>query len=269
MEIFNMSEALVSYEHNPQYFQRLSSYRGLPPLCRLFFRELLDLVWCSESHFKREYDLASIASEMGFEKSEVEDYVGRLASEECELVSFFYDLDSSKLIISVPYLERIHKSAIENLNRSRRDDIANDVRVSSTVTTLQRVCGHRDSIDPIVGYLTSSEIRRGSSGYSGWLPTARFLDTGEVFYIRNVLLSTVAKRFPDEDLNRSFTEMFDYLIRTPDRRPFLPTMNRFISGWLVRPRGTTKRFANVSEKSFSKEEDAFAALLESQLSEDN
>lgn len=265
-----MSEALISYEINPHYFRKLSEYNALDPACRLFFRELMDIIWCEKEKFRTEYSPAELARQLGLQESAVEVFVSTLSSDDCKLLQLFYDLESNVLFVSVPYLEKVFRSMESKLALSGADEFETALKAASTVSHLSRVSGRGDSFEPVVGYLDATEIEESRGAYCGWLPTARFADRGEVYYLRKGMIAEMRKKFPGRDIDQVLSQIFDYLIENADRRPFLPTMNRFIARWLTR--NTTRKKGvslGFSDETFSQEEAAFAELLASQISGEN
>ena len=255
-----MSEALVYYEINPVYFRDQPAYTMLEPGVRLFFRELMDLLWLSEERFRMPYDPACLAEKLSVSEEFVEESVDTLTSDACGLLDLVFGLDNPGYILSCPYLESTKKRMVERSEREQAVGLAGEIKKANTVTPLQRVMGGDDNMEPTVGYLDSEEISVGSDLYSGWLPTAQFASSGQVFYVRKILLENLRDRFPGRDLQSDFEDMFRYLMTNPDRRPFYGVMNRFVARWLTRNKVASDAHVAAGDEAQSID-DAFEALL--------
>lgn len=258
-----MSEALVHYDLNPVYFRDQPAYYQLKPMHRLFFRELMDLVWLSESKFRIDYKPAELAEQMGFEEAEVEEAIDTLSADSCGLIDLIYLLDPPGYVVQCPYLEAIKKKMLGRMEQANSVSLASDIKKSNTLSSVQRVMGGEANMEPTVGYLDGQEIARDSALYSNWLPTALFAQGGQVFYIRGLLKESLMKRFPDRDLSSDFEDMFRYLMDNPDRRPYYGVMNRFIARWLTR--NVAKSSSPETPADDESIDDAFEKLLTEEI----
>jgi len=254
-----MSEALVHYDLNPVYFRDQPAYYQLKPIHRLFYRELMDLIWLSEDKFRMTYKPEELANQMGLSQDGVEEAVDALSSDSCGLIDLIYFLDLPGYVIQCPYLEAIKKKMLCRIEREQSTSLASDIKKSNTLSSVQKVMGGVDNMEPTIGYLDSQEIARDSDFYTNWLPTALFAESGQVFYVRRLLTESLMKRFPDRSLSSDFEDMFRYLMDNPDRRPYYGVMNRFIARWLTRNKvKTPSTEAPADDESI---DDAFEKLL--------
>lgn len=265
-----MSEALINYEISPTYFRDQPAYFQLIPEHRLFFRELMDLMWLSEGRYCMPFDPSDLAERMGLTEDQVDEAVEALSSDSCGLIDQVFDLEGSLgLKLHCPYLESTYHRMIARIDRERSKDLESDIRKSGRVTPIQQVIRRDDDMEPTIGYMTSEEIASESDFYTNWLPTARFLSCGEVFYIRRLMLKTLSDRFPGRDFTADFESMFHYLMDNSDRRPHHPNMARFVARWLTRNQSSVPASQSSDSTAGNTEsgslEAAFEALLEESI----
>lgn len=249
----------LCYEFNPVRMAGIPEYKMLPLMERAIYRELLDLVWQSESQFKIALDPAMIASAIGCDQDLIELVVEKLTVGKKPLIVEELCLDAGDFSIHMIELkEQINtfkrlKEIEQQLVDAPRNTLSK--KKKSLISKIRR----EENSNPNTKYLPSKD--RHLTKYKGWMPTLRFVASGQVYIVNQELIDELTSRFPEKDLESEFIRIYDWLASNEEKRKSLAEMNNFIAGWINR----SDSKGPINESSLDDLDDELDKLLNDQL----
>lgn len=203
--------------------QKISS---LDPLTRGIYRDLLDLMWLTNSQctLPAKYDV--LAERLNTTDKVIKKAIRVLSSGEYPLISLDKTPQGEYLISE---FLRLQKGGVE-----KPDYIAE--RKAKTDYEVPEIKLDND-IDPYVNrrYIEAEEAFANDK-FTEWMPTSRFISNGEAYVITPKARENIAANAPDANLDLVFSRAFLWLMepRNETKRPTYANMMNFLIGFAKR-----------------------------------
>lgn len=189
-------------------------------------------MWLTEEKCSMPLDEASIASSLGIRIVELERILDALKGGASPLIEDIFCLDRGMIIVSIELKEQIDQyrkwesKEIESVKKRKRE--AEVLSLSGFIK--------RDKAGPDVAISYVLPKDRHTEVYSGWFPTVRFDESGQVYNMRKAFLAELKERFSTIDVDAELRGVFSWLMKNKERRKSASGMNFYITCWLERAR---------------------------------
>jgi len=249
-----MEEEIKSYWLPPQEIRENKVIVSLDPYTRGVYRDLLDLMWLTNSKCSLPAKHEVIAERLGTPVKTLKKAISILSNKEINLLSV--DKTPHGEYILCEFL-RLQKGGVKKPQYIAEDKVVTKAIDLSEPDT-QHI--HRRYIDGEDLLITE---------FNGWVPTARFVTNGEAFVVTPGVRKEIQTNAGDVNLDFVFKRSFDWLMKSgnEDRRPTYANMIVFLIGFAKRsvrtkasaPHMQKAPAAAMSDDDFSNE---LAELLE-------
>jgi hypothetical protein len=218
---------------DPRALQANAAYRSLSRSERGLLRDLMDYVWTTAGCDRIGDERAAIADALEATAEELDDLIEKAGSpRRSPLVKVAVELSSGSQLLVFPILTRAIEAEQEALARRRhaRQRNADLASMALSRTACEPRLGTPDAV-----YLPAGE--RVLDEYRGWLPTSRFIASGQVFVVHDRLLTDLRAEFPRRDIESDLRRMWEWFEANPKARQTLAAMPAYIRRWLERAEG--------------------------------
>lgn len=248
----------LCYEVNPKRLQQNCTYGSMGIEGRYLYRELLDIMWQQPDQCSVAYVTSDLASIIGLPEGVIEQQIEALCSGNSPLLEQSFCFDRGLTIVSLDLKEQIQlyksweKNEIEKIKKRNSD--------TKIVSLTGMIKVKEKSPELSYGYLEPSE--RSVSSFSGWFPTSNFDSDGQVYFLRNDVISIISDLYPGTDKNAEFTKIFGWLMQNPNRRQTVARMNSYVLKWFER--ATSLSYRATGESMLSQLDQEIEALFNEQ-----
>lgn len=190
--------------------------------------------WESENKGRSGKSTSQLATEIGCEAEDINQLFVKIGP---DWLSEEFSMETFELTVISQYLiDQKQKADEEIAQKNRETKQAKRDREVSESTLKKLMIDERAEKEPItIGYLKVED--RSTHFYQGWLPTARFNSSGQVYYVTQDLIKCLEAEFPGTDINSSILAIHSWLSKNTTKRKTYAKIPEFIRFWLKNTKG--------------------------------
>lgn len=190
--------------------------------------------WETENKGRSGKTTSQLAVEIGCEAEDINNLIAKVGA---DWLSEEFSMETFELIIISQFLiDQKQKTDEEIAQQNKESKKAKRDREISESTLKQMMIDERAEKAPItMGYLKVED--RATQFYQGWLPTARFNSSGQVYYVTEDLIKDLESEFPGTDINSSILAIHSWLSKNTTKRKTFAKIPEFIRFWIKNTKG--------------------------------
>jgi hypothetical protein len=226
------------YELNPFRLSKNTIYKKLNFIQKAIYKELIDLLWMQENQFSMKYDTQEISEKINISSEVIDETMELLSAGNEPLIEQYFCFEHGVSILSSHLKEQIEQ---HKKQESAQLELILQRNKKTSCSLLEKVRKNPQDNELSIGYLEPE--KRELSIYNGWLPTNRFDEIGQVFYVRSFFVKEIKDKYPSLVIEEQLQKILEWFDKNPERRRPVAIMNRFIIDWLERA-GNPNFYAN-------------------------